>query len=155
MRRFHLAVGVLTVIIFVITGQLMRHHSPPMVSLSDSTRLMFRSRHIYILASGLVNLMLGLYLEVRTGWHRIVQFLGSTFLVASPVLLILAFRVEPERGFQGEMWRSHAGLYALLLGCVGHAAIVIGKSQTDRVPKISQGGDQRAKSASEGRTRTK
>ena len=59
MRRYHLWVGGLIVVVFLITGQFMRHHGPPMGALSDSTRLMFRSRHIYLLASGLVNLMWG------------------------------------------------------------------------------------------------
>jgi hypothetical protein len=59
MRRYLLWVGVLVVGVFLITGQFMRHHEPPMGTLGDSVRLMFRSRHIYILASGLVNLMLG------------------------------------------------------------------------------------------------
>jgi hypothetical protein len=45
-----------------------------MVALSDSARLMFRSRHIYILAAGLVNLVLGVYFERQArGWRRVVK----------------------------------------------------------------------------------
>src|SRR5215469_7945765 len=36
MRKLHLAVGILAVVTFLISGQLMRHHSPPMTALSDS-----------------------------------------------------------------------------------------------------------------------
>ncbi|MGO9255149.1 MAG: hypothetical protein ACLQU1_02435 [Bryobacteraceae bacterium] len=127
MRRIHLSVGVLTVLVFLITGQVMRHHQPPMQSLGDSVRLMFRSRHIYILASGLVNLMLGIYVGQReAGWRRIVQIAGSGFLLVSPALLIVAFFVEPERGFQSEMWWSAAGLYALLAGSMGHVVSAAG-----------------------------
>ena len=121
MRRLHLAVGLLTVVAFLITGQFMGHHTPPMAALSDSVRLLFRSRHIYILASGLVNLVLGLYLQRHTrGWRRVVQAIGSGFLIASPALLIVAFTVEPGRGFQHEMRWSQDGLFLLFLGSMAH-----------------------------------
>jgi hypothetical protein len=134
MRRYHWLVGVLMVVIFLITGQLMHRHEPPMGALSDSIRLMFRSRHIYLLASGLVNLMLGLYMRREAaGWRVIVQNIGSGLLIASPVLLILAFLIEPERGFRAEMWWSAAGLYTLFAGCMAHLASASGKPR--REPK--------------------
>jgi hypothetical protein len=52
--------------------------------------------------------------------------IGSGFLLASPILLILAFSVEPQRDFQAETWWSHAGLYALFGGCMGHLASGVG-----------------------------
>jgi peptidoglycan/LPS O-acetylase OafA/YrhL len=83
MRRLHLAVGIFSVAAFLITGQFMRHHTPPMTALSDSSRLMFRSRHIYILGAGLVNLALGLYLQRHSaGWRRVIQAAGSTLVIA-------------------------------------------------------------------------
>jgi peptidoglycan/LPS O-acetylase OafA/YrhL len=91
---------------------------------------MLRSRHIYILASALVNLMLGLYVErCPAGWRRIVQAIGSGLLIGSTALLVLAFVVEPEKGFQPEMWWSATGLYALFLGCMAHLASSIGKAR--------------------------
>jgi hypothetical protein len=123
MRRLHLAIGVFAVVAFLITGQLMRHHTPPMAAMSDSARLMFRSRHIYILAAGLVNLVLGVYFRRQgKGWRRSVQAAASAFLIASPVLLVVAFTVEPGLGLREEMPWSHAGLYALFLGSIGHLA---------------------------------
>ncbi len=90
---------------------------------------MFRSRHIYILASALVNLMLGLYVErCPAGWRRIVQAIGSGLLIGSTAVRVLAFAVEPEKGFQPEMWRSAEGLYAMFLGCMAHFASSIGKT---------------------------
>jgi hypothetical protein len=113
----------LTVVVFAITGQFMKHHSPPMPVLGDAARLMYRSRHIYILASGLVNLVLGLYLQGRAGgWRRMVQNIGSVLVAASAPVLIAAFIVEPGHGFQAEMIWSSIGLYALFGGCVAHAA---------------------------------
>ena len=83
---------------------------------------MFRSRHIYILAAGLVNLMLGLYLTRHaSGWRRTTQDIGSILLVASIVMLLVAFASEPRSGFHPEMWCSAIGLYALFAGCMAHA----------------------------------
>ena len=126
MRRSHLWLGVVSVVVFVITGQFMRLHEPPMTALSDGVRLMFRSRHIYILASGLVNLMLGLYMQRHVaGWRAIVQTVGSGLVTASPVLLVAAFAVEPANGLQAEMPWSAGGLFALFGGCMLH--LVCGK----------------------------
>ena len=83
MRRLHLSVGIAGVIAFLVTGQLMRHHTPPLTALSDSVRLMYRSRHIYILGSALVNLVLSLYLELESrGWQRNLQI----WVVADPAI---------------------------------------------------------------------
>jgi hypothetical protein len=123
MRRLHLATGIFAVVTFLITGQYMRHHTPPMAALSGSARLMFRSRHVYILAAGLVNLMLGLYLRRHPrGWRRMVQAGGSALLIVSPILLVVAFAVEPQGGFREEMRWSAAGLYALFAGCMAQVA---------------------------------
>jgi len=127
MRGLHLVIGLLTVIAFLVTGQLMSHHVPPMSTLSDSARLMFRSRHIYILASGLVNLMLGLYIGRRAGWRNAVQLIGSGLLMASAALLIVAFGIEPAGGFQESLGWSAAGLYTLFGGCMLHLVSGIGK----------------------------
>ena len=120
MRRIHLWIGVLTVLVFVVTGQLMRHHQPPMNTLADSARLLFRSRHIYILAAGLVNLMLGLYMHRSAGWRGVVQLIGSGALAVSPALLVVAFNVETTNGFRPEMPWSSLGLYLLFGGCMVH-----------------------------------
>ncbi len=121
MRRVHLWAGLVTVLAFLISGQFLRHHQPPVDVLSDSERLMLRSRHIYVLASGLVNLMLGLYGLRIKGGRGVVQMVGSVLLTLSPVLLIAAFAMEPARGFQpAEMWWSSLGLYALFGGSMLH-----------------------------------
>jgi hypothetical protein len=126
MPRIHLWSGGLTVAVFVISGQLMRHHQPPMDTLPESVRLMFRSRHIYILAGGLVNPMLGLYLQPAAAWRGVVQLIGSGMLVISPALLMAAFAVETASGFRPEMFWSSLGLYLLFGGCMLHAVASIG-----------------------------
>jgi hypothetical protein len=123
MRRLHLVVGIITVTAFLLSGQLMDHHAPPLSELGDSTRLLYRSRHLYILAGGLVNLMIGLYLQRPSSrWRAATQTVGSTMLLVSPVLQTVGFLVEPQAGFKEQMWWSSGGLYLLFGGCMAHAA---------------------------------
>ena len=128
MRRLHLAVGILAVIAFLATGQFMRRHAPPMAALEDGLRMMYRSRHIYLLGSGLVNLMLGLYLHARVaGWRKITQAAGSILLLASPILLLMAFINEPGLGVRADLWQGSFGLFALFGGSMLHSIAGIGK----------------------------
>lgn len=59
MRRIHLIIGLLGVIAFLLTGQFMKHHHPRMEELSAEVRMMYVSRHIYLLGASLVNVVLG------------------------------------------------------------------------------------------------
>ena|SRR5436190_13957485 len=120
MRRIHWVAGVLTVVWFLVTGQMMRHHSPPLDQLGDAARLLYRSRHLYLLGSGLVNLMLGLYLQDAAGWRGAVRIAGSIVVLLSPVLLTIAFLVEPPAGFRPEMQWGRLGLFALFGGSMLH-----------------------------------
>lgn len=65
MRRIHLIIGVLGVIAFLLTGQAMKHHHPRMDQVPAEVRLMFLSRHIYLLGASLVNVALGLHLQMH------------------------------------------------------------------------------------------
>ena len=124
MKRIHLIAGLVVVATFLLTGQYLRHCFPSKESLrelTDGVRLLFRSRHIYILCAGLLNLALGLYFENRTArWRRAVQFAGSALLLVAPVLLFAAFVVEPARS-DLDTPLSHFGLYALFGGTMLHA----------------------------------
>ena len=121
MRKLHFILGWLTVIAFLITGQVMRHHTPPLVTMSDTVRLMYRSRHIYVLAAGLLHLMLGIYWRPLDGWRLRVQSVGSVLLAAAVPPLIAAFFVEPTRSSLDATRCSHLGLYALFAGAMLHA----------------------------------
>jgi hypothetical protein len=121
MRRLHLYTGWLAVLIFVLSGVYLRLHPLPDTAAFNAAHLLRRSRHIYILAGGLIHLILGLYLVPHpAGWRRALQTTGSALLILSTALLVLAFTVEIPKGFQHEMWRSRTGLITLLLGCAAH-----------------------------------
>src|SRR5918997_351406 len=76
MRRLHLVVGVATLVAFLLTGQYMDYLEVRTNALGETARVMFRSRHIYLLLAGLVNVGLGAYFSYRArGWRRGSQLL--------------------------------------------------------------------------------
>jgi len=114
MRRIHLIIALLGVVAFLLTGQLMKHHNPAMPLLTPDVRMMYVSRHIYLLGAALVNVVLGLYLrEEPQGWRKVLQRIGSLLILFSAVSLLMAFIAEPPLGMAGLSWRSYFGLIAL------------------------------------------
>jgi hypothetical protein len=92
MRRIHLAVGILALAAFAASGQVMLRHVPPMHLLGDDVRLMYRSRHIYLLGSGIANVLLGLYssaaqgvVAARNSVCGIVTVIGGSIVVGTGV----------------------------------------------------------------------
>ena len=61
MKRFHLIFGFVVIIIFLLTGQYMDKFLQHLEGMADGPRMMYRTRHIYILLSGLLNLAIGTY----------------------------------------------------------------------------------------------
>ena len=128
MRRIHLIVGVVGVVVFVLTGQVMARHVPPVRAMVPELRLMYVSRHIYLLGAALVNLMAGLYLQMASGGlQRRAQLLGSALVLFSPVALTLAFFTESPLGLAGRSWLSRQGLFTLLGGVLLHALGRLGR----------------------------
>jgi hypothetical protein len=116
MRRLHLSVGVATLLAFLLTGQYMDYLEVRTNALGETARVMFRSRHIYLLLAGLVNLGLGAYLSCRErGWRRGSQLAGSALVVAAPLLMLAAFFAEP--GAPG--LRRHLTLPAVVILSAG------------------------------------
>lgn len=98
MRSLHKIVGISAVVIFLLTGQYLEFYYPEMTGVEDGMRMMFRSRHIYILLAGLVNLALGMYLSFDVErWRKSLQIAGSLLVLLSPALLIGAFFYEPTQ----------------------------------------------------------
>jgi len=126
MRRAHLTIGLLGVLAFLITGQVMGHHTPKMQFLSSDVHMMYVSRHIYLLGAALVNLVLGLYLrEYSPGWRRTLQRIGSVLIFLSVLWLLMAFISEPALGLAGRSWRSYFGLIGLFAGVMTHLVAAV------------------------------
>jgi hypothetical protein len=116
LRMAHLVVGALAVGAFLVTGMVMSGHEPPLPSLDWGERLLFRSRHIYLLAAGLVNLSLGArYALPGSGAGAAAAVAGSLFALASAPMLFFAFFAEPMAG-RGPGQLSAWGLYVLFAG---------------------------------------
>ncbi len=99
LRKSHLVVGALTVLAFLVTGMIMRMHEPPVGAMEWAERLLFRSRHIYILCAGLVNLAIGIHYTLPAKGIRYgAAVTGSLFVLASAILLFFAFFAEPMAG---------------------------------------------------------
>ena len=97
MKRLHLIFGVLVVLVFLLTGQYMDFQEPKVRELTDEgTRMMFRSRHIYLLLAGLINVGVGVYFTYRVArWRKILQIAGSVLILLAPLLMTAAFFYEP------------------------------------------------------------
>src|SRR5687768_12391459 len=76
MKRFHLIFGGVVILIFILTGQYMDKFLQHLVGMPDGPRMLYRTRHIYILLSGLLNLGIGTYF---TYW---LDALASRFAVS-------------------------------------------------------------------------
>jgi len=70
LRRLHLLVGLAAVVLFGLTGLYMHFRYDHLRGMTDATRLLFRSTHIYLLFSGLLNVALGLYMAGESGRGR-------------------------------------------------------------------------------------
>lgn len=92
MRYLHLIFGVLLFIVFALTGKFMRWDFPDKEIIPQDLRILMRSRHIYILFSALIHLLLGVYLQIsQNTWQKTLQIFGSTLLIAASGLLIWGF----------------------------------------------------------------
>jgi len=117
-RRTHWIVGTATLAVFLLTGAYMRWiRVPPVPQLDDVTRAVYRSRHLYILLSAVVNLTFALAPSATQFARRIV----SVIVLAAPALFLAAFAIEPAQGIHGGALLSHIALYLLF----GAAVILV------------------------------
>jgi hypothetical protein len=124
MRRLHLAVGLVGLLAFLASGQYMDRRYDHLQGLDDTTRMLFRSTHIYLLFASLLNLAMGLYLAPAAGWRRRLQWLGSALLLAAPALLAVAFLTEPWLTGLARPYTSpavYASVGGMLLHLLGRA----------------------------------
>ena len=85
------------VIVFLLTGQYMDIYLGHLEGMPDGPRMLYRSRHIYILMAGLLNIGIGTYFTYHVErWRRVLQLLGSGLIVIATCLFIAAFFYEPK-----------------------------------------------------------
>jgi hypothetical protein len=95
LKRVHLIVGLIALVIFPLTGAYMRFYLADEFAASDRLRFSMRANHIYILLSSLIHISLGSYLRVtaKQRWAKL-QTAASLFLFTSTALVITAFLIE-------------------------------------------------------------
>ena len=120
MKKLHLIFGILVLVVFLLTGQYMNHYYNHMVGVSDGVRLLYRTRHIFILLAGLLNLGIGIYFTYRqTTWRRVLQAFGSALIVVGSLLFIAGFFYEPKlENLYTPL--SHWGTYTIVAGTFFH-----------------------------------
>lgn len=131
LRYFHIVFGILLFIVFLITGQYMTADFPDKDAIPQDLRLLMRSRHIYILFSALIHVVLGVYLTVQqAAWQKALQGSGSVILTLSSLLFIWAFVAETytQQHFTDI---SRYDIYASLAGVIVHifGGVSIGKHE--------------------------
>ena len=118
MKRTHFILGIVVVVVFLLTGQYMEYvHNR---ELPDGARVLYRSRHIYILLNALINISLGLYVQFfANGWRRTLQLIGSVLVIIAPLFLLAGFFYEPPRG-ASETKIAPYGIFATAIGMLLH-----------------------------------
>jgi hypothetical protein len=124
MRRLHLAVGIVALVGFLLTGQYMDRVHAHLVGMPDGPRLLYRSAHIYLLFAALLNLLLGAYLRLAEARSvRSVQLVASGALLLLPGFFTLAFFFEPALADLERPWARPA-IYLSLAAVLAHVLAV-------------------------------
>jgi hypothetical protein len=125
MKRIHFVFGLVLVLVFLVTGQYMDYvHNR---TLPDGVRVLYRSRHIYLLLNALINITLGLYVQyAASGWRRSLQMIGSELIIIAPAFLLAGFFYEPPRGANHTIIAPY-GIFATAIGILLHLVSAIRK----------------------------
>ncbi len=98
----------------------MRVDFPDKEIIPQDLRLLMRSRHIYILLSSLIHIVLGVYLEIHAQiWRKTLQIFGSVLLISGSILFVWAFAHETY-ATQHFSEISRFALYTTLAGTILH-----------------------------------
>jgi hypothetical protein len=120
MKRFHLMFGLVLLVVFLLTGQYMDRFHEHLRYMPDGPRMLYRTRHIFILLSGLLHLGIGSYFSHRAEkWRRVLQVLGSALITIAPVLFTIGFFYEPNlQGLYAPL--SKRGIIMIAVGALLH-----------------------------------
>ena len=95
-RTFHLLVGALGLLLFILQGQYMARVIG-LETLPDGERMLYRSAHIYLMLACLANVAVGYFMTPGRG-ATVLQRVVSVALLACPFLLIVSFLTESATG---------------------------------------------------------
>jgi hypothetical protein len=136
MKRFHQLFGILVVIVFLLTGQYMDIYLGHLQEMADGPRMLYRSRHIYILLSGLLNMGLGAYFAYHIErWRRALQLLGSGLIVIATCSFIAAFLYEPKLSGLATHF-SEPSMFLISFGTLFHLFSGLGRRNRAATPEL-------------------
>ena len=117
----HLIAGVAGLVAFLATGVYMDRSLAHLAGMPDAPRALYRSAHIYLLFSALLNMVLGSYVVLRRGmWWQGFQYVGSLLVLGSGVMFLYGFAIETPAG-QVERPVIREAIYFCLVGVLVHA----------------------------------
>ena len=117
----HALMGLITFVVFLQTGWYMKTNE--VGNMPDVQRMIYRAGHIYFLFSGLLNLSLGMQLQLSPiAWKKKIQYLGSTLLLIAPMVFLYGFYQEANLG-QIDRSMTRIGIF-ISLGGIGFHALV-------------------------------
>jgi hypothetical protein len=121
LKSVHLLVGIFGIVVFVLTGQYMAIFLRGMMDMPDGPRLLYRTSHLYLMWSSLVNLLVGVYFIAANGKvTRIMQCIASALLLAGPPLIIAGFFLESPNNDLDRPFCGWANYFAIA-GVIVHA----------------------------------
>ena len=125
-KPLHLTVGLFGLVAFVLTGQYMAMFLNGLTDMADGPRLLYRTSHLYLMWSSLVNVLVGFYFAAAASKSaRIGQIVASIMLLAGPPLMLAGFFLEsPANNLDRVLcgW----GNYLALAGTILHVASNVG-----------------------------
>jgi magnesium-transporting ATPase (P-type) len=120
-KRAYLIIGLITIIIFLITGRYLRIVYPDKDAMDMAYRIMLRSRHLAILFSGVGLTFLGVYFTLaKNKWILLAQQIATLFLILANILIIYCFFYEADVFFVPATPIFHLVAYLILAGLVLH-----------------------------------
>jgi hypothetical protein len=116
LARIHFWFGFVGIIVFLLTGLYMDQVHNHLQDMADRSRMFYRSAHIYLLLAALLNLFLGVYLQINERTLiKVFQYSISSIVLLCPVLFLLGFYFEYQHALVGfERPYSRAGSYLIL-----------------------------------------
>lgn len=98
LKRIHFYLGLVIIAHFFITGLLMRQNIFLLEPGDTTVRMMFRANHIYILFSGLINLLISHSYKLENTVN-IFHFVVSSTLLLTTIGISGSFYIDPIKHF--------------------------------------------------------
>lgn len=122
-RKIHLWIGVIGLILFLLSGQYFKHALGGLQGLENTPRLLLRTSHVYLFLTSIINLVFGLY-YVQPEKIRWFTIYNQSLIMLAPFFVGYSFVFETITNTGINRPFTLIGM-VLILAWVGN--IIIGK----------------------------